>query len=154
MFNTNNRSIDTRSVVFNLIAINVLLFLASQMIGSLNDMLSLHYIFNTHDFIKRVDPTANSSFQPFQLVTHMFMHGNLGHIFSNMFALFMFGSILERFWGGQRFLIFYLSTGFGAVVLHMLVQVYLVYSATGTVILFYPLLNYIPKLLALIFLIQ
>lgn len=133
MFNTNNRSIDTHSVVFNLIAINVLLFLASQMIGSLNDMLSLHYIFNTHDFIKRVDPTANSSFQPFQLVTHMFMHGNLGHIFSNMFALFMFGSILERFWGGQRFLIFYLSTGFGAVVLHMLVQVYLVYSATGTV---------------------
>ncbi len=133
MFNTNNRSIDTRSVVFNLIAVNVLLFLASQMIDSLNDMLSLHYIFNTHDFIKRVDPSANSSFQPFQLVTHMFMHGNLGHIFSNMFALFMFGSILERFWGGQRFLIFYLSTGFGAVVLHMVVQVYLMYSATGTI---------------------
>jgi len=131
MFNTNNRSIDTRSVVFNLIAINVLLFLASQMMGSLNDMLSLHYIFNTHDFIKRVDPTANSSFQPFQLVTHMFMHGNEIHLFSNMFALFMFGSILERFWGGQRFFIFYFITGFGAVILHMLVQVYLVYNATG-----------------------
>lgn len=43
----------------------------------------------------------------------------------------MFGSILERFWGGQRFLFFYLSTGFGAVLLHMLVQVYLVYDATG-----------------------
>lgn len=133
MFNTNNRSIDTRSVVFNLIAINVLLFVASQMIDSLNDLLSLHYVFNTHDFIKRLDPTASSSFQPFQLVTHMFMHGNLGHIFSNMFALFMFGSILERFWGGQRFLFFYLSTGFGAVLLHMLVQVYLVYDATGMV---------------------
>ncbi|MBL7799173.1 MAG: rhomboid family intramembrane serine protease [Chitinophagales bacterium] len=133
MFNTNNRSIDTRSVVFNLIAINVLLFVASQMIDSLNDLLSLHYVFNTHDFIKRLDPTESSSFQPFQLVTHMFMHGNLGHIFSNMFALFMFGSILERFWGGQRFLFFYLSTGFGAVLLHMLVQVYLVYDATGMV---------------------
>lgn len=133
MFNSNNRSIDTRSVVFNLIAINVLVFLAAQLVANLNELLSLHYVFNTHNFIKSIDPSKSSSFQPYQLFTHMFMHGDIGHIFSNMFALFMFGTILERFWGGQRFLIFYLCTGFGAVLLHILVQLYLVFHATGSI---------------------
>jgi len=119
--------------VFNLIAVNVVVFLASQMFAGLDDVLSLHYLFNTHDFIKQASPLAKSHFQPFQIITHMFMHANLGHIFSNMFAVYMFGSILEKVWGGSRFLFFYFVTGFGAVILHLLVQMYLVYNATGSV---------------------
>lgn len=125
---------DTRSVVFNLIAINVVVFIASSILGEgFTEQMSLHYIFNTHDYIQKVAPLESSRFAPFQLITHMFMHGNLGHIFSNMFAVFMFGSILERVWGGKRFLTFYLITGFGAMLLHMAVQMFLIFKATGTV---------------------
>lgn len=58
------------------------------------------------------------SFAPYQLITHMFVHSGFGHLFSNMFALFIFGPILERYWGSQRFLIFYLITGLGASMLY------------------------------------
>lgn len=58
-------------------------------------------------------------FKPYQLVTHMFMHGGFAHIFFNMFALWMFGNSLENYWGSQRFLIYYLVTGFGAAALHL-----------------------------------
>ncbi len=49
------------------------------------------------------------------------MHADIGHIFSNMFALWMFGSILENLWGPKRFLIFYISCGLGAALCHMIV---------------------------------
>lgn len=52
--------------------------------------------------------------RPWQYVTHMFMHGNISHLFFNMFALFMFGRILESVWGTRRFLIFYFVCGLGA----------------------------------------
>lgn len=134
MFQSNSTSINTRSIVFNLIAINVLFYLATMVLGEgFSSKMSLHYIFNTHDFIKNAGGDFPSHFQPLQLVTHMFMHGSVLHIFSNMFALYMFGSVLERVWGGQKFLLFYLITGFGAVVLHMAVQMFLVYNATGAV---------------------
>jgi membrane associated rhomboid family serine protease len=71
-------------------------------------------------------------FAPYQLITHMFMHGGLMHIGFNMFALVMFGSNLERMWGGKRFLIFYLVTGFGAAALHMGVNMIQVYNAVGS----------------------
>jgi membrane associated rhomboid family serine protease len=61
-------------------------------------------------------------FQPLQIVTHMFMHGDITHLFFNMFAVFMFGPPLESLWGAKRFLFFYLVTGFGAMLLHILVQ--------------------------------
>ena len=51
---------------------------------------------------------------PWQYVTHMFMHGSISHLFFNMFALFMFGCILESIWGSKRFLIFYFVCGIGA----------------------------------------
>jgi len=51
----------------------------------------------------------------------MFMHGSLEHIFGNMFALWMFGSILENLWGPKRFLTFYISCGLGAALCHMIV---------------------------------
>lgn len=56
--------------------------------------------------------------KPWQYVTHMFMHGSFGHLFFNMFALFMFGRILESVWGSKRFLIFYFVCGIGAGMLN------------------------------------
>ena len=57
---------------------------------------------------------ANDHFGPWQAVTYMFLHGDLGHVFFNMFALVSFGSILEREWGAGRFLVFYFLCGVGA----------------------------------------
>lgn len=60
-------------------------------------------------------------FKPFQFVTYLFMHGDLAHLFFNMFAVWMFGSVLENVWGPKRFLIYYLITGFGAGLIQYLV---------------------------------
>ena len=60
-------------------------------------------------------------FKPWQFITHLFMHGSVGHIFSNMFALWMFGSVLENLWGPKRFLTFYIVCGLGAALMHMTV---------------------------------
>lgn len=120
-------NINTRSITFNLIAINVLLFVASYLYPALNDFLGLHYLFNTHGYTERF------GFQPYQVFTHMFMHHGIAHIFFNMFGLLSFGTVLENVWGEKRFLLFYLITGFGAVVLQMAVQMLIIYSATGTV---------------------
>jgi membrane associated rhomboid family serine protease len=61
-------------------------------------------------------------FQPYQIATHMFAHGPIYHILFNMFALWMFGRILENVWGPQRFLLFYLICGVGAAVCHLGMQ--------------------------------
>lgn len=101
-------------IVKNLIIINALVFLAqnvltAQTIGfSINDTLALH-------------AWQSVFFKPWQLLTHMFMHGDIGHLFSNMFALWMFGSILENLWGPKRFLTFYLICGLGAALCHLTV---------------------------------
>src|SRR5688500_2494127 len=114
-------NINTRSVTFNLIVINVIMFVvANLMAPQLYNLLSLFYF-------------DNPAFKPLQIVTHMFMHGQINrggifHIFFNMFGLFMIGSMLERVWGPQRFLLFYFSTGLGAVILHMAVQALIVYN--------------------------
>lgn len=98
-------------VVKNLLLINVVLMLANFVFLSqgtnLNAILGAYY-------------WESEYFQPYQILTHMFMHDNGGlmHIFFNMFALVMFGNHLERAWGAKRFLIFYLLCGFGAYVLH------------------------------------
>jgi len=86
-------------VVKHLLIINVLLFIADQTIGF--DILALH------------SPWSNE-FQPFQIVTHFFMHGGMMHILFNMFALVMFGSSLEQVWGPKKFLLFYFTAGLGA----------------------------------------
>ncbi len=100
-------------VVKNIIIINVLFFLATFGLGSalnidLLDTLGLHYF-------------ASSKFHPYQFITYMFMHGGFSHIFFNMFALWMFGSVLENVWGPRRFIIFYLVTGIGAALTHYLI---------------------------------
>jgi membrane associated rhomboid family serine protease len=58
------------------------------------------------------------AFEPWQFFSYMFIHGGLGHLFGNMFALFIFGPLLEHFWGPKRFLIYYLVTGLGAGIIY------------------------------------
>ena len=72
-------------------------------------------------------------FKPYQIITSMFTHGSFGHFFFNMFALFMFGGVLERRMGSIKFLKFYLICGLGATFLHMGVQAYEVYEITGSI---------------------
>jgi membrane associated rhomboid family serine protease len=102
------------TVVKNLLIINGLLFLATWVFQNqygtdLTDYLGLHYF-------------SSTLFRPYQLVTYMFMHGGLDHIFFNMFALWMFGNVLENFWGSKRFLIFYMVTGIGAALIYLAYQ--------------------------------
>lgn len=102
------------NAVNTIIGINILVFIFSSVFTfpngeSLNEIAGLYNFRSDH-------------FQPFQLITHMFLHGNLMHIFFNMFALWMFGSVLERYWGSQRFLFYYFVTGIGAAFLHLLVS--------------------------------
>ena len=96
-------------VVKNLLIINGLFFLATFAFQNqgidLADRLGLHF------------PLADK-FEPYQLITYMFMHGSLMHIFFNMFALWMFGNTLENYWGPKRFLTYYIITGIGAAVCH------------------------------------
>ena len=97
----------------NLLAINVLMFLATIVMERKG--IDLTGVFGLH-FFKAAD------FAPYQLVTYMFMHGGFSHLFFNMFALYMFGSVLERMWGVKRFLIYYFVAGIGAGLLQEVVQ--------------------------------
>jgi membrane associated rhomboid family serine protease len=100
--------------VKNIIIINVLMFLGSWAIEStyqidLARKLGLFYY-------------QSDSFMPYQFITHMFMHGSFFHLFFNMYALFVFGIVLEQTWGSKRFLIYYFITGLGAAVIHTFVN--------------------------------
>lgn len=64
-------------------------------------------------------PIGSPDFHLYQIITHIFLHGSLTHLFSNMFALWMFGRILEYKMGDQRFLTYYMVTGIGAALLHL-----------------------------------
>ena len=72
-------------------------------------------------------------FKPFQIITHMFMHGGLTHLLFNMYALWMFGQILERVWGPKRFFIYYIVAGLGAASLQMLVYHFQIQSAIDSI---------------------
>lgn len=65
---------------------------------------------------------GSAHFQPFQIVTYMFMHGDLGHLAFNMLSLYFFGPMVEQLWGHRRFLFYYLSCGLGSYALHTGVQ--------------------------------
>lgn len=71
-----------------------------------------------------------SRFAPWQLLTHMFLHGSISHLAFNMLALWWFGRSLERVWGVQRFLIFYLVCGIGAAVISQLVDQFVLGSVS------------------------
>ena len=73
----------------------------------------------------------NSNFQPYQLLTHMFLHGSPTHLFFNMFGLWMFGNTLEKFWGIKKFITFYILCGLGAAAFYMIVNYFQFQTATA-----------------------
>ncbi|MCD8181927.1 MAG: rhomboid family intramembrane serine protease [Bacteroides sp.] len=93
------------TVTRNLLIINVLMFLGTLVAQSygidLTKYLRLHFV-------------LAGDFNAAQLITYMFMHGGFAHLFFNMFAVWMFGRILEQVWGPKRFLFYYLACGIGA----------------------------------------
>lgn len=113
------------AVVKNLLILNGLLFLLTLVFRKtagyeLTIDLGLYYF-------------DSPFFKPHQIISHMFMHGNVMHLAFNMFALWMFGSPLENTWGSKRFLMYYLVTGLGAAALHSGVNAMEVYNMTGSI---------------------
>lgn len=98
-------------MVKHLLIINIIFFVGSYILPNSTNLLALHYF-------------ESDKFQFWQPITHMFMHGNIMHIFFNMFALVSFGSALEQMWGSNKFLFFYFSCGIGAALLHTGVNYY------------------------------
>ncbi len=98
-------------VVKNLLLINVVMYLIT--ISGMGDLAgrSMTHWLGMHFF-------ASPLFEPWQIVTHMFMHGSIGHLALNMLGLFMLGPPLEYRWGSKRFLTFYMVTGIGAGMLY------------------------------------
>mgnify|MGYP003375045427 FL=1 len=128
MYYSNNRGGFLSSippVTRNIIFINILVMIMTSLNGEfMYENFSLFY------------PTS-PFFKPWQIVTHMFMHGGFWHIFFNMYTLFIFGCVLERMWGPKKFLFFYFVTGLGAALLHTGVQaiemqVYMQQAAEGS----------------------
>ena len=107
-------------VVKNLIIINVLVFLAQQLIADKFSLPGAEIYGLTG--VLGLWPIDSFFFRPYQVVTHMFAHGGFAHIFFNMFVLWMFGRVLENVWSGKRFLIFYFVCGLGAAAAHLAVQ--------------------------------
>ena len=102
----------------NLLVVNVLAFIATFVFErsgiDLTKLLGLHFF-------------LGSEFHIYQFVTYMFLHGGFTHILFNMFALWMFGSVIERVWGSKKFLFYYICCGIGAGFTQELVQ-YITYS--------------------------
>lgn len=96
-------------VIKNLMIINGIFYLGAVSLEGLNIDLT--------EYLALYQP-GSGFFQPHQLITHMFMHASFGHLFFNMFALWIFGSALEQLWKGRRFINYYLLTGLGAALLH------------------------------------
>lgn len=101
------------TVTKNLLILNVLAYLVGMLFGNraggLNDLFGLHFF-------------LAPDFGLYQLVTYMFMHASLSHLFFNMFALWMFGCIVERTWGARKFLVYYMVCGIGAGLLQEMAQ--------------------------------
>lgn len=103
--------------VKHLIIINVIMFVGTLTIGQgiFREWFSMYF-------------PQNEAFKSWQIITHMFMHGDLMHLFFNMFALWMFGSAVEYYLGSKRFLFLYVSAGLGAVALQIGYSYYEFYS--------------------------
>lgn len=124
-FNSTGNSFQrTTPVVLNLIIINALIFLAQSLFdgedAKITSWLALW-------------PVNSGLFKPHQLITHMFAHGGIGHILFNMFALWSFGSWLERIWGGKKFLFFYMACGLAAGVAQLFLSNSPAVGASGAI---------------------
>ncbi len=96
-------------VIKNLVIINSIMLLISMITGNfMYEKFALFYF-------------KSPLFKPYQLVTHMFMHGNFVHLLFNMYALIIFGMVLEQIWGSKKFFIYFMVTGLGAAALHSFV---------------------------------
>lgn len=107
--------------VKHLLILNVIIFVGTAFLGNkyfFDGILALYY-------------PMSGAFEFWQIGTHMFMHGNLTHLFFNMFALWMFGTAVEQQFGLRKFLIFYLSCGLGAIALTFLVYFIQIYPLIG-----------------------
>jgi len=122
--NFGNRFQKSSPVVLNLIIINVLVFFVQKLFdgeeGKITSVLALW-------------PYQSEFFKPYQLVSHMFTHGSFPHILFNMFALWSFGSLLEKVWGPKKFLIFYLVCGLAAGVAQLFLSDAPAIGASGAV---------------------
>ncbi|PWB23848.1 rhomboid family intramembrane serine protease [Flavobacterium sp. HTF] len=98
-------------VVKQLLIINIIFFIGSQLVPVSYEYLAMFF-------------PENPNFGIWQPITHMFMHGGIMHIAFNMIAMVSFGSALEHFWGGKKFLFFYISCGLGSALLHTAVNYY------------------------------
>lgn len=98
-------------VIKNLVIINVIVFLATE-------LLKKFQIINL-DYYLALFYWKSVYFGPWQFITYQFMHGGWDHLFFNMFALWMFGSVIENILGSKRFLIFYIVCGIGAALCHI-----------------------------------
>ncbi|MBE8719861.1 rhomboid family intramembrane serine protease [Sphingobacterium pedocola] len=115
----NNLFSNLTPVVKNLLIINIICFVGSMIFEPANKLFGVYY-------------PDSPSFQIWQIITYMFMHGGIGHIFFNMFALVMFGPIIERVFGSKRFLNYYIICGLGALVLQYGVQAWEVNEILGS----------------------
>lgn len=113
-------------VVKNLLIINIIFFMAQQLLPNgeaFTNALALHY-------------WGSDQFRIYQLITYMFLHGSLSHLFFNMFALWMFGKIVEYDLSSKRFLTFYMVCGIGAALFNMLVVEFQVMDVKGAITAF------------------
>ena len=99
-------------IVLNLIIINTIAYVAQLAFSGSGNDNAINDLFALHHYKSDV-------YQPYQLVTHMFMHGSFFHLLFNMFGLWMFGALMEKLWGHKRFLIFYLICGLVAGIAQM-----------------------------------
>lgn len=99
-------------VVKNLLILNVIMFIITY----IGEMQGIPMTTKLGGYV-----FSSPLFEPYQMVSHFFMHGGVFHIFFNMFALVIFGSALEQVWGPKRFFIFYIATAIGAFIIHQLV---------------------------------
>jgi len=103
-------------VIKHLIIINVLMYAASwTLFGDNRNILAMYFFASEH-------------FQPYQIVTHMFMHGDMMHLLFNMLSLFFLGTYVETLLGPKRFLFFYLTCGVGAMLAHIGIDAYQYFS--------------------------
>lgn len=105
----------------NILIINLIVWLGQMVLMQkgidLSDHLGLYYF-------------ESPNFRIYQFITYMFLHDphSFGHVFFNMFAVFMFGRLLEQIWGPKKFLTYYFITGIGAALVQMLVVGLRIYS--------------------------
>lgn len=120
-------------VVKNLLIVNGLFWLFSILLQERFHVDLVHYLGLYYP--------ESPNFKPYQLVTHFFMHAYVDpsggitfmHIFSNMFSLWMFGTVLEQVWGSKRFLIYYVVTAMGAAILQLGVTAYELAELKGVI---------------------